>query len=525
MTLHDRLISALKAHGVTTMFGLPGGGPNLDVVGAAVDSGLRFVLAHGETEAAIMASSFGLISGTPAPVVATRGPGATSLVNGVAQATLDRFPLVAITDTVPSAHASRVEHQRIDQRAVLGPVSKLSRRITDRTGEADLAGAIGWATTWPFGAVHLDYDPDALPDPVLPPVADPTPTRDQLDAQIGSAIETLSSAKHPIVIVGAEAAAAADELKPILANLRAPVLCTYQAVGLVDTEGPQFGGLFTNGALEREAIGGSDAIVAVGLDLVEPIPAPWNYPQPLIRLSSVPQRSAYYEPTHDIVAPLSVSSPAVLSALASRTGSEIYDLRERARQRIRACEAETDGLGVVALTDAVAAHMPRASITVDAGAHFLAVMPLVPVADPHQLLISNGLATMGFAVPAAIGVSLARPGEPVVALTGDGGLSMVLGELETIARLELPITVVVFNDAALSLIEIKQSAGHGGSEAVRYRPVDFAAVASASGLDGIVVESERELAAALSGSWEQPRLVDARIDPSAYPALISVSRG
>ena len=169
--------------------------------------------------------------------------------------------------------------------------------------------------------------------------------------------------------------------------------------------------------------------------------------------------------------------------------------------------------------------MPPASITVDAGAHFLAVMPLVPVANPHQLLISNGLATMGFAVPAAIGVSLARPGEPVVALTGDGGLSMVLGELETIARLELPITVVVFNDAALSLIEIKQSAGHGGSEAVRYRPVDFAAVASASGLDGIVVESERELAAALSGSWEQPRLVDARIDPSAYPALISVSRG
>jgi acetolactate synthase-1/2/3 large subunit len=168
---------------------------------------------------------------------------------------------------------------------------------------------------------------------------------------------------------------------------------------------------------------------------------------------------------------------------------------------------------------------PHASITVDAGAHFLAVMPLVRVANPHQLLISNGLATMGFAVPAAIGVSLARPGDPVVAFTGDGGLSMVLGELETIARLELPITIVVFNDAALSLIEIKQVHGHGGPEAVRYRPVDFAAIAYASGLDGIVVESEGELTAALSGSWDRPRLIDARIDPSAYPALIAATRG
>jgi acetolactate synthase I/II/III large subunit len=174
---------------------------------------------------------------------------------------------------------------------------------------------------------------------------------------------------------------------------------------------------------------------------------------------------------------------------------------------------------------AAAAVPDHLTTTVDAGAHFLAIMPNWPVAEPLRLLISNGLATMGFAVPAAIGAALARPGQPVLALTGDGGLSMVLSELETIARLDLPITVVVFNDAALSLIEIKQRADHGGRQAVRYQQVDFAAIARASGLDATVVVDDDELTAALAGDWNRPRLIDARIDPADYPHLIRVTRG
>jgi len=133
---------------------------------------------------------------------------------------------------------------------------------------------------------------------------------------------------------------------------------------------------------------------------------------------------------------------------------------------------------------------------------------------------------MGYAVPAAVGASLARPGEPVVALTGDGGLSMVLAELETIARLDLPVTVVVFNDSALSLIEIKQGPSSGGPNAVHYLPTDFAAIAIASGLEGITVGSVDELVTVCrSSDWSRPRLIDARVDPSAYPRLLAATRG
>jgi acetolactate synthase-1/2/3 large subunit len=162
---------------------------------------------------------------------------------------------------------------------------------------------------------------------------------------------------------------------------------------------------------------------------------------------------------------------------------------------------------------------------VDAGAHFLAVLPFWPATTPTQLLISNGLATMGFALPAAIGAALARPGVPVVCMVGDGGLAMTLAELETLARLQLPVTVVVFDDAALSLIEVKQKPGQGGSEAVRFHPVDYAAVAAAMGLDSIVVTNAADTAAALRGGWDRPRLIDARIDPSTYARLIAVTRG
>jgi acetolactate synthase-1/2/3 large subunit len=132
---------------------------------------------------------------------------------------------------------------------------------------------------------------------------------------------------------------------------------------------------------------------------------------------------------------------------------------------------------------------------------------------------------MGFAVPAAIAAALARPGTPVVCMVGDGGLAMTLAELETIARLRLPITVVVFDDAALSLIEVKQKPGQGGADAVRFAPVDYAKVAAAMGLASAVVTSTAEATKVLAGGWDAPRLVDARIDPATYAGLIAVTRG
>ncbi len=129
-SLPERLAGLLAARGASVMFGLPGGGPNLDVIGAAVRRGLRFVLAHDETAASIMAATHGLLTGSPTAVVVTRGPGVASAANGIAQAQLDRYPLVAITDTVPAHQRARVSHQRLDQQALLGPVTKTPRPTT-----------------------------------------------------------------------------------------------------------------------------------------------------------------------------------------------------------------------------------------------------------------------------------------------------------------------------------------------------------------------------------------------------------
>jgi acetolactate synthase-1/2/3 large subunit len=171
---------------------------------------------------------------------------------------------------------------------------------------------------------------------------------------------------------------------------------------------------------------------------------------------------------------------------------------------------------------------PETIATVDAGAHMLVAMPLWEVPEPRRLLVSSGLATMGYALPAAIAAALCAPQVPVVAFTGDGGLGMTLAEIETAVRLSLRIIVIVFNDAALSLIKLKQKpAGQGGDEAVTYRPVCFAAVATAMGAAGAAVTTERDLATALAAALRRPgpTVIDASVDPAGYLAVMDLSRG
>jgi TPP-dependent indolepyruvate ferredoxin oxidoreductase alpha subunit len=181
------------------------------------------------------------------------------------------------------------------------------------------------------------------------------------------------------------------------------------------------------------------------------------------------------------------------------------------------------------VVELAAAAAPKGSVaTVDAGAHMLVAMPLWPADEPCSLLISSGLATMGFALPAAIAAALARPDRRVVCFTGDGGLGMALGELETLARLGSAVTVVVFDDASLSLIAAKQApSGQGGEAATAYRTIDFATVARGCGLAAVRVSSADEYRAALRTAFDTPgpMLIDAVVDPSAYATVLDAIRG
>ena len=502
-------------------FGVPGGGPNLDVVEAMQAEGIRFVLAHSETAACMMATAYGQVSGRISPVVVTRGPGAAAAVNGAAQATLDRQPLVLITDTVASATRDRVPHQRIDQRSLFAPVTIGSVTFGQATRDADLSSAIAAATTWPCGAIHIDYDaagggPASLRDAnPLPPVAD--------EALMVGMAGAIASADNPLVLIGVGALPAATELTPVLTRFGAPVLSTYQATGVIGSEHALCGGLFTNGESERALLSQADLIIAIGLDAVEPIPSAWSYAAPVVSIAPVPTTENYLPLAFEAVGDVAQLAAELLTSSHTWPATAGADHRESSRAQLH---AEASELGPVDLVKAVSNCAPSTiTTTVDAGAHFLAIMPFWPVAEPNRLLISNGLATMGYSVPAAIGAALARPGEPVLSFVGDGGLGMVLAELETIVRLDLPITVVVFNDAALSLIEIKQEQDQQGRDAVAYNLTDFAAVANAMGMDASIVTTTGEAESILGDGWDYPRLIDARIDPSPYRHLIRVTRG
>jgi acetolactate synthase-1/2/3 large subunit len=369
--------------------------------------------------------------------------------------------------------------------------------------------------------VHLDFDPGGAGE--TPPPAAAALVVD--DEAVERARKMISAAHRPVVIAGFGAIDDAEAVRAAIERLGCPALTTYQGTGLLSEGHPQLGGHFTNGMIEGPLLRSADLVLAIGVDTVEPMPGPWPYGAPVIAVSPTPPSSTFFAAEIELIGAVGALSERIVGDPDHGWEAEAgRSARTAARLELAATGGGT--FGPVELATAVARHAPtNATATVDAGAHFLAIMPFWPAPSPLRLLISNGLATMGFALPAAIGAALARPGLPVICMAGDGGLGMTLAELETVARLRLPITVVVFNDAALSLIEIKQTAGQGDQRAVRYRPVDFAGVAAAMAIESMVAETVADLDRALENGTNGPRLIDARIDPRPYTGLIKATRG
>ena len=547
------IVTALADAGTTVMFGLPGGGPNLDVVGAAALAGLRFVLAHTETAAVIMAATYADLTGRPGAAVVTRGPGLASAVNGIAHAALDRLPVVVIADTVRRADAARISHQRLDQAALGAVVAKAVVTIgRDRTSEA-AAAAVRLALTPPPGPVVALMDDSAISDPGIsvPAISDPAisdpggapdsehsaapSSTDDAPRDVAVLAQALCRSRRPVIMLGTGAIAHTAAIRSALAGRGIPALHTYRARGIVPDSAADAAGLVTGGTMEWPLLAAADLIVGLGVDEAEMIPAAWDYPAPVLLVAGYPPSrpgSAYFPGA----TALDISLPAAIGALAHHHGEHDWPpgagqlARTQSALRLAETAADRPGfLSPVQVVRVVRSKVPRETVVaVDAGAHMLAVMPLWEVTEPRRLLISSGLATMGFALPAAIAAALCAPARLVVAFTGDGGLGMTLAEIETAARLRLRIAVVVFNDGALSLIKIKQHpAGQGGAEAVDFGPVSYAGAAQALGAAAEAVSTEQELAAALSAASgrDGPTVIDVQLDPAGYPAIMELSRG
>jgi acetolactate synthase-1/2/3 large subunit len=512
-------VRGLRDAGVQMIFGMPGGGANLDVIGCAEDEGIDFVLAHGETAACIMAGSYGHLTGTPGVAVVTRGPGLASAVNGLAQATLDRYPLLLVSDTVSQADAVRVAHQRVDQVATAAPVTKFSGVLGARDPEGVAGAAARLALDAPAGAVHLTFDATADGDE---PPAPPTRTASE-DSRLDEVRRLVAAARRPVVIVGLDAARHPDAVRKALTSLECPVLVTYQAKGTVPESWSTYAGLFTGASLERPVLEQADLVLAVGLDPVEPTPTPWSYGASTVMVHSHDVDTTYFGDATLVTGPYEEILDGIVAGCAPGWGPDAG--RQAHHEALERLDHRADGLGPHDVVRETQRARPGALLTVDAGAHMLVAMPLWETDEANSVLISNGLATMGFSLPAAIGAALAHPGRRVVCLVGDGGLGMVLAELETLARLRLDVTVVVLNDEALTLIRLKQKADHGGDRAVTYQTTDFAAIARAMGVRGTTAEDADQLRTALERGEPGPELVDARIDPSAYTHVMRTIRG
>lgn len=513
MTAFDSIAQAVAKNGCTRVFGVPGGGPNLDLIGAFHRHGVEFVLAHTETGAAIMAATFGVATNTVSAVIVTRGPGAASVVNGAAHATLDRAPLLVITDCVPDAARATTGHQRFDQRALMRAVTLRTARIGNDVTDQQLTDLIATAKGPLAGAVHLDLDANSTTDIDQP--KDHVLSTTAVGAE--ELQERLAQSSSPVVICGSQAP---SDCRQALERFAAPTLTTYQGAGILPEGHPLLAGMFTNATPEREVLNDADLVILIGFDDVEPLPGAWSYSCDVVSIDSFPI-------THSLIQVSMTYIGHPSEVLPSRTTDSRDATQYLAGLRSRLADASRP-LGPVDLVRSAAEVMPEETIvTVDAGAHFLAVMPFWPTTRTKQVFISNGLATMGYALPAAIGAALGEPARPVIAFTGDGGLHMALSELETLQRLQLPVCVAVFNDSELTLIRLKQKEAQGGAQAVAYGASDFAGVAQAVGMNATVVTHTDQLTSAFQLAVEsgRPHLIDVRLDASEYEHILQVSRG
>ena len=261
-----------------------------------------------------------------------------------------------------------------------------------------------------------------------------------------------------MLLLGLEARGAADAARALAAELRGPALTTWKAKGVIADDDPLFVGLVAGGAAEAACLAEADLIVQFGFDPVELIPQPWRYGAPVIDLAEAARAAHYVRPAASLIGPLAQGA-AALSGVARQSAWTAAAIRAH-RDELSAAHAmaPSPAIGPQDVVEAVIAAAPRGCrATIDAGAHMFPAIARWPARAPHAVLISNGLATMGFALPAAIAAALAEPARPVVAFVGDGGLAMSLGELATAAERRCRIVIVVLNDAALSLIDLKQA--------------------------------------------------------------------
>ena len=530
-TCAEVLALTLKDAGVTRMFGLPGG-EMLDFLEAARRAGIRFILTRHEATASFMADVTGQIQRRPGVCVATLGPGAVNMTLGVANAYLDRSPVVAITASLARASAPYATHQQLDLNAVYRPFTKQAITLD---GE-DTAGKVGEAlrvTRVPrMGPVHIALPSDVARAEDRPSAAsvvdlDPQPAGPAPAAAVEEVARALAGSRRPIVILGLDLDPRADvaAVRAFVKHMGAPTFVTPKAKGLLPEDHPLFGGVCAGVAgdpVVLDLFARADLLLGVGFEPVESDKL-WHHTMPLVSVGPVSIAAGDFRPraeaVGDVVSTLAElgRGPHVPHAWEPGTIARFRaDL-----ERVLRPAARPRGLSGYELTRALRALFPRDTIlATDVGSIKSITSQAWTTYEPLTFFESNGLSAMGYSFPAAMAARLEFPERPVLCTIGDGGFGMTHAEIETCVRERLHFVTVVYNDSALSLIDVAQQNRGYPTYGVRYGSVDFAAVAAGMGAWSRRVETLDALASAVEEGLrvDRPVVIEAIVDPAEYVA-------
>ncbi len=535
MKASELFVQCLEAEGVRYVFGIPGE-ETLDLNEALDGSQIEFVPVRHEQGGAYMADMYGRLTRSAGVCLGTLGPGATNLVTGVADAFLDRSPMVVLTGQGDLERMHKESHQYIDVVSMLRPITKFNTRLNSgRVIPEVVRKAFKVAEAQKPGPTHIELPEDVMAEDVE---AEPLPARrgrrrpEPSGDELRAALAVIAGAEHPIVLAGngVSRTGSAPALRAFAAATGIGVAETFMGKGMLDYEDPH--ALGTVGLQSRDyALAGfedADVVITVGYDLVEHAPVNWNprKDKRIVCIDTVtPDVDEHFMTEADLIGDLA----HILGVLAEQLGSTSHTpagsrLNEIVLGRFEAAKDD----------DAFPLQPPRALweirkalgrediLVSDVGLHKLWIARMFPAHEPDTVFIANGLAGMGIALPTGIAAKLVHPDRNVVTVSGDGGFLMNVQELETAVRLRTAVVNVIWENSQYGSIVWKQDKKFGRHFGTDFTNPDFVRLAGAFGMPAWRCESVEDLGRHLQQalSLDVPSLIVVPID---YSIDVSIS--
>src|SRR5215467_11632836 len=548
MKASDLFIKCLEDEGVEYIFGMPGEETNDLMMSLSASKKIKFILVRHEQGAAFMADVYGRVTHKVGVCLSTLGPGATNLTTGVANANMDRSPLLAITGQTGTDVLHKESHQNMDVVTMFKPITKWSWSIRNSdTIPEIIRRAFKTALAEKSGAVHLVLPQDiAKKNSEIRPIITQESLRSRPNYElVKKAARMIIEAQRPLILIGNGAirGSASTCLRKFVEQTGICSMNTFMAKGVISDKSERH--LQTIGIKEADhaqiAMRESDLVIAVGYDLVEYSPKNWNrhLDKKIIHIDfTLAEVDTYYPPTVEIAADIEATIYALLNELEQIkrensnlgfTHSEVPPVFRQIKEDVafRVLRYNNDfsyPIKPEKLVTDVRNVLDEDDIVIsDVGAHKLWIAKVYNTYNPNTCLITNGFCSMGFALPGAIAAQLARPNLKVVAMCGDAGFLMNVQELETSVRLNLPIIIVVWCDSDLGMISLKQIDEFGKKAFTEFKNPNFVKLAESFGAIGYNVRSTEEFSRVLKKAKESthiPVIVSIDVDYSGNRILL-----